>query len=58
MNTHILIVLSRRLDAAFAAMETTWADYKDDRDNAAKLWRYTSALRRAGRLHQSIKALS
>ena len=58
MNHRFLIVLGRRLNAAFEEMEIAWADYKDARGDDSKLRRYTAALRRANRLHQSIKALS
>lgn len=58
MNTNLLIVLNRRLNAVFVEMEDAWADYKDARSDDSKLRRYTAALRRANRLHQSIKALS
>ena len=58
MNTHILIVLSRRLDAPRVEMESAWDAYKDDRGDDAKLQRFTRSLRRANRLQQSIKAHS
>lgn len=58
MNTHILIVLSRRLDAARVEMESAWDAYKDDRGDDAKLQRFTRSLRRANRLQESIKAHS
>lgn len=58
MNTNLLIVLNRRLNAVFVEMENAWADYKDHRGDDSKLRRYTAALRRANRLHQTIKALA
>ena len=55
MNPSILMVLNRRLDAAFQDMEIAWAVYQQDRRDDAKLNRYVRTLRRSNKLWSLIK---
>lgn len=52
-----LIVLNRRLDAAFDQMECLWAIYKTDR-TPSNFANYLRSLRRCRVLHSTIKSIA